>query len=90
VPRVGLLLGAGTLRSAGQRVSRIFGTSLLGAPLALVLIWGVTLAVHATLLGTSAIEAGHVRHTVASHVLDLMLLLWLTAELWTRRRNFPA
>ena len=55
-----------------------------------VLVWGAALVVHATLLGTSAFEAGHVRYTVALHVLDLMLLLWLLARLWDSRQRLTA
>ena len=43
----------------------------------LVLMWGVAMVVHGTLLATAAAEAGHVRYTVATHALDMMLLLWL-------------
>ncbi|MBC4014683.1 glycosyltransferase family 39 protein [Siccirubricoccus deserti] len=46
-----------------------------------VLMLGMALVVHASLLATSAFEAGHVRYTVALHILDLALLLWLTRGL---------
>jgi hypothetical protein len=47
-----------------------------------VLCWGVALVAQASLLGTSAFEAGHARYTVALHVLNLLLLLWMAAQLW--------
>lgn len=43
---------------------------------AAVLIWGIALVLHASLLVTSAIEAGHIRYTVALHVLDVTMLVW--------------
>ncbi len=49
-----------------------------------VLAWGLALAVHASLLGSSAFEYGMVRYTIALHVLDLALLLWLAARLLPR------
>jgi hypothetical protein len=49
-----------------------------------VLMLGMALVVHASLLATSAFEAGHVRYTVALHVLDLALLLWLVLGLIRR------
>ena len=52
-----------------------------------MLAWGLALVVHATLLATSAFETGQARYTVALHVLDLTLLLWLATRLWRRRRN---
>jgi hypothetical protein len=85
----------------------LFGVSLFGTVLALVLIpwlaprvlrrqalpatvlaWGLALVVHASLLGSSAFEYGIVRYTIALHVLDLALLLWLAAQLrgWRRTR----
>ena len=42
-----------------------------------VLIWGIALVLHGSLLVTSAVEAGHIRYTVALHVLDITMLLWL-------------
>lgn len=46
-----------------------------------VLIWGIALVLHGTLIVTSAVEAGHIRYTVALHVLDITLLLWLLVKL---------
>ena len=34
------------------------------------------MVVHGSLLVTAAVEAGHIRYTVALHVLDIMLLVW--------------
>jgi hypothetical protein len=48
---------------------------------ATVLIWGTALVLHGSLLVTSAIEAGHIRYTVALHVLDIVMLLWLLMQL---------
>lgn len=45
----------------------------------LVLMWGAAMVLHGTLLATAAVEAGHMRYTVALHTLDLMLLFWLAA-----------
>jgi len=55
-----------------------------------VLVWGMALMVHGTLLANSAFEAGHIRYTVALHVLDVALLLWLTARSWSSRRRTAA
>ena len=49
-----------------------------------VLVWGIALVLHGTLIVTSAIEAGHIRYTVALHVLDITLLLWLLVTLAPR------
>ncbi|TDH61111.1 hypothetical protein E2C06_18565 [Dankookia rubra] len=42
-----------------------------------VVFWAVALVLHASLLVTAFFEAGHVRFTVAFHILDLALLSWL-------------
>ncbi len=42
-----------------------------------VLFFLTAILIHATLLLTSAFEAGHVRYTVAIQVLELPLLLWI-------------
>ncbi len=47
---------------------------------ATVLAWSLALVVHASLLGSSAFEYGMVRYTIALHVLDLTLLLWLAVQ----------
>lgn len=49
-----------------------------------VLMWGIALVLHGTLIVTSAVEAGHIRYTVALHVLDITLLLWLLVSLLPR------
>jgi hypothetical protein len=54
------------------------------APADTVVFWAVALVLHASLLVTSFFEAGHVRFTVAFHVLDLALLCWLAAGLARR------
>ena len=50
-----------------------------------VLVWGLALVLHGSLLVTSAVEAGHIRYTVALHVLDVTLLFWLLMRLLPRR-----
>ncbi|MDN3565830.1 hypothetical protein QWZ14_15785 [Paeniroseomonas aquatica] len=47
----------------------------------MALIWGTAIVLHGSLLVTSAVEAGHVRYTVALHVLDIVMLLWLLVRL---------
>lgn len=56
-----------------------------------VLFLAVALVLQATLLLTSAFEAGHVRYTVATHVLALPMLTWLAMLAWRRRPEwFPS
>jgi cation transport ATPase len=45
-----------------------------------VVFWVAALVLQASLLVTSFFEAGHVRFTVAFHILDLALLAWLVTE----------
>ena len=48
------------------------------------LFFGCALVLHASLLVSAAAEGGFVRYTVALHVLDVALLLWLVAGLVRR------
>ncbi|MBL6455014.1 hypothetical protein JMJ55_06740 [Belnapia sp. T6] len=48
---------------------------------ATVLVWGVAMLLHGSLIITSAVEAGHVRYTVALHILDITMLSWLLLRL---------
>jgi hypothetical protein len=47
---------------------------------ALVLFFLIAVVVHATLLMTSAFEAGGARYTVAIHMLEVPLLIWAAAR----------
>ena len=53
-----------------------------------VLFFLTAILIHATLLLTSAFEAGNVRYTVAIHVLELPLLLWISMAA-ARRFGLP-
>ncbi|MFC7477471.1 hypothetical protein ACFQS7_24130 [Dankookia sp. GCM10030260] len=54
-----------------------------GSPM-LVLMWGGAMVVHGTLLATAAAEAGHMRYTVATHAVEMMLLMWLAMLVFRR------
>ena len=47
------------------------------APADIVLFWSLAIVLQAGLLLSSAFEAGHIRMTVAFHVLELPMLTWL-------------
>lgn len=49
-----------------------------------VLFWSMALVLHAGLLLSSAFEAGHIRMTVAFHVLDLAILMYLLVNMLRR------
>jgi hypothetical protein len=51
------------------------------APADAVLAFGIAAVLHGSLLATAAVEAGHVRYTVAIHALGVILLLRLAAQL---------
>ncbi|MDN3568536.1 hypothetical protein ACFQY5_03780 [Paeniroseomonas aquatica] len=69
---VGVVGGLAVILMATGRVLR------RRASPAVVLAWAMAIVLHASLLLSAASEAGTVRYTVALHVIDVALLLWLT------------